>query len=621
MKMLVRLSPALAGLALLTADAADVRSVPAFLFGQNFEPTRAAMSGGLSAELVRNRKFPGMPGRDGVAREWSAFGTRAVYELQAGRGYVRHAARSAMLRRNEINAQKITSLAADGFAGIAQGGLPLQAGKKYRFCANVRGEFDEDAVDWRVRFVAADGLVVAEKSCVSQGRMWYRFELIFTAEADADVQLKLGVVGRGSGAVGTVSLMPLDNFCGFRRDVVEALKSIGTSVVRWPGGNFAGDYRWLDGTLPRDERAPIQSVMEIETQPYTSGYDMNDIGTDEILALCRELEAKPFFTVNLAWDSPKDSAEWVTYCKGAVKDWSLGSKFGYGHMEGPNTPKEYAQLARAHGEAMKAADRSISLVASGLYPYQANPWLAESGKPLMDLAPCISAHVYTNPQFDCSTPGRTARSVENAVAIVDKVFEHLQQMRMQMPERMAISLDEWNLWNAWYREDGGLQGVYAMKFLHRLMSDWQKLNLKRACFFQAVNEGALRVEARSVRLTAQGEALRLAKGHIGGLPVPCESPHAFGTETVPGEWFFTIYNPSSTDLCEVVLPVEAGAEVKEAEILTVGDPYPGTRYVRDSLDARRSADGKSYLIRIRPLSIGSIVFVEGGGELEEKGMN
>ena len=40
-------------------------------------------------------------------------------------------------------------------------------------------------------------------------------------------------------------------------------------MLRWPGGNFAGEYRWQDGLLDADERAPLEAYMENETQPYT----------------------------------------------------------------------------------------------------------------------------------------------------------------------------------------------------------------------------------------------------------------------------------------------------------------------------------------------------------------
>ena len=53
--------------------------VPAFIFGQNLEHTRAAVQGGLSAEIVRNRKFAGKPSVKGVALMWEAYGDQAEY--------------------------------------------------------------------------------------------------------------------------------------------------------------------------------------------------------------------------------------------------------------------------------------------------------------------------------------------------------------------------------------------------------------------------------------------------------------------------------------------------------------------------------------------------------------
>ena len=34
----------------------------------------------------------------------------------------------------------------------------------------------------------------------------------------------------------------------------EKMKEIGIKLLRWPGGNFAGEYNWKDGFLPRELR-------------------------------------------------------------------------------------------------------------------------------------------------------------------------------------------------------------------------------------------------------------------------------------------------------------------------------------------------------------------------------
>ena len=75
--------------------------------------------------------------------------------------------------------------------------------------------------------------------------------------------------------------------------------------------------------LHPDRRAPMEGYMENETQPFTHGYDMHEIDTDDFIALCREIGAEPFLTINAAWDSPEVCAAWVEYCNGPAE-----SKYG-----------------------------------------------------------------------------------------------------------------------------------------------------------------------------------------------------------------------------------------------------------------------------------------------------
>ena len=97
------------------------RPIPAFIFGQNLEHTRAAVQGGLSAEIVRNRKFAGKPSVKGVALMWDAYGDQAEY-YHAFSHLVRHAAKSRMFRQNERRCQVMGCLVDGGEAGIMQRG-------------------------------------------------------------------------------------------------------------------------------------------------------------------------------------------------------------------------------------------------------------------------------------------------------------------------------------------------------------------------------------------------------------------------------------------------------------------------------------------------------------------
>src|SRR5918994_6484872 len=41
---------------------------------------------------------------------------------------------------------------------------------------------------------------------------------------------------------------------GFRTDVLELVRELGPTAVRYPGGNFVSGYRWEDGVGPVEER-------------------------------------------------------------------------------------------------------------------------------------------------------------------------------------------------------------------------------------------------------------------------------------------------------------------------------------------------------------------------------
>jgi len=42
---------------------------------------------------------------------------------------------------------------------------------------------------------------------------------------------------------------PLSDANGFRKDVLEAVKGLNVSLIRYPGGNFVSNYHWIDGVV------------------------------------------------------------------------------------------------------------------------------------------------------------------------------------------------------------------------------------------------------------------------------------------------------------------------------------------------------------------------------------
>ena len=571
--------------AVLSGAAVAAEPIPAELFGQNLEHTRSAVQGGLSAQLVRNRKFAGKPDRRGVAMMWEAYGTHALYD-HSNMACTRHAAKSPMFRQNEIHSQVIGSLVEGGEAGIRQGNIGIRGGVKHTFKAVVSSYHPEDTP--MVLRVADGDRTLAERVFTVNTptrTAWTRVAFDFTLEKDTMATVSIGVKGRKYGVVGAVSVLPEDNFRGMRADVVENLREIGASIIRWPGGNFAGEYRWRDGyaIADPDERAPLQSYTEIETQPHNLGYDQNDIAMEDVLALCEKIGAKPFFTINAAWESPQDSADWVKACKGRVKLWSLGNEMGYGHMEGPKGPDGYAKMVRPHAEAMLKVDPTLAITSSGAYPWGGQSWIENAAKALSDLAPVVSYHRYDNPGiFDFSTPERTAALYAAMEKRTDEALEALLNFRKRLPKEIGISYDEWNIWYTWYHEEGIMEGLYAAKMLGNLMRNWEACGLTYVCYFQAVNEQAINVTPFESHLTSIGEAMRLAKGHVGGVPaeIPDLPADAFATDAADGTRYVTFHNFSTTASRSFRIPTGGRGKITAEETLAPNGFEIGCRYAR-----------------------------------------
>jgi hypothetical protein len=99
---------------------------------------------------------------------------------------------------------------------------------------------------------------------------------------------------------------PLSDANGYRKDVLEAVKKLNVSILRWPGGNFVSNYHWRDGIGPRDQR-PRRLEMAWGT------VESNRFGTHEFLEYADMLKTQPYICVNLGTGTWTDAQQWVEY--------------------------------------------------------------------------------------------------------------------------------------------------------------------------------------------------------------------------------------------------------------------------------------------------------------------
>jgi len=615
-------------------------------FGHNLEHTRSCLWRGLSAQLIANRKFAGMPQHNGVAAGWYPTGSRESWCLlemaggQKGTDGETYTAHYDPRNGGDCQRQRIECFKA-AQCGIGQHGIPLVKGQRYR------GRFALLADREVTVSIRAEGEPVNPgRFQVGPGR-WTEAEFKFAAlKTDDDARIEATFGGPGVLYVGMASLRPADHFLGMRRDVVELLKEMGVPLLRWPGGNFAGDYRWQDGLLPVHRRAPLRSAF-FETLPHTDGYDMHEIGTDEFIALCRELGAEPFLTLNLSFEGPEEAVAWVEYCNGGpdtkwgalraerghaepyhVKHWTLGNEMGYSHMRGPHTPGGYGELAAACARAMRKVDPSLVFTASTGW---SEAWYQGLLATEEDYYDHISHHTYnTLPRSFEGEKG--AEEFRHLASCPDIIFRtrargdgytgetrltvlDMRDLINESPRRdrnIGIAFDEWNVWYGWYREPGVAEGIYAALMLNYLCRESRRLGITMGCYFQPVNEGAILVEPDSARLTPIGQAHSLFKAHYGNQLLESAPPQDADVDVAASlnpetrALTLTMVNRSPEASQTVEIHLENAAPKKIEGVLLSSDSFrPGSVFRRSRLGIQRKGD--TFSVTLPPHSVARVI--------------
>ena len=597
--------------------------VSPFLFGNNLEHTRSSVCNGLSAQMLKNRKFVGKPSAmEGVAQGWYVIGekTYCAFSTPYTHHYSEHYHMKRML---ECNAQQVINFNVGEESGIGQHEIFISSSIIYEFAIVLKSK-ENMVLQISLSDRWGKTVYVSNSLNVKKNDQWERYTLeLSPLQDDPDGDLRITFSTEGCLDIGCVSLMNKNNFRGMRIDVIEAMKDIGIKLLRWPGGNFAGEYNWFDGLLPVDERAPLESYQHLETQPHTLGYDFHEINTDDFIALCREIGAEPFITINPAWNTPEENAAWVEYCNGNANTaygslraergnaepynvmlWSLGNEFGYGHMEGDNSANGYSHLARENGMRMLEVSPNLTLCSSGPYPNK--EWIDYSAKPLADIAKFVSLHYYAGgykngPSYASAEEIR--ESYKTCVSSVKIAQNKVRKMRELLgDETIKLSFDEWNVWHGWYRPSCLIDGIFTGMMMNMIIGEAQTRGIGFACQFEAVNESAIRVTPTSAFLTATGQALALMKVHAEGTLLYVDDC-SVATEK-EGTVSITVVNPSY-DMEKTVL-FECNKDIILSKLYEGKSLCPHNRFEISDLLVRKNVDYNE--IEIPPHSIAFIQY-------------
>ena len=521
-------------------------SISPLLFGHNFEITRKASWQGLAAEMLANRKFA-VVAKSGIPLHWTAI--ESFDRTATGLSETQRKEKAVTIDEDTAyagNPSVYVSVPERGQeCGIAQGhdNLTLERRRRYRIKIWVKVE-EPTTVIVRLRRQDGNPIHFEGKQRV-RGAGWQCVAMEFVA-SQAEPAARFEVVGlpRGQFHIGAASLQPADAIRGMRKDVIQRLKEMQVKLLRYPGGCFAEYYNWRDGLLPVDARPPIGPAPEKFLLPYTDGFDTHEIGVDEYMALCRELNCEPAITVRITEGSPAEAASWVEYCNGgndtkwgrvrrerghaepySVKYWFLGNEISYwwGRNGGPSKTERYVDLCVEFAKAMKRVDPSIRLIGSGVagvrragHRFQTPTWdekvLAKAGSVL----DAYSYHEYIYPE---KAIDRTAAAPLNtSLHMLESLREMIDRISPSAP-RKTIFYDEWNVWGAWDRTPGVQEALFTANTLHMLCREANRLGIEASCYFQPVNEGAVDVLPHAAWLTPVGTVFSVFASHAGGFPL------------------------------------------------------------------------------------------------------
>ncbi|MET2010789.1 alpha-N-arabinofuranosidase [Microbacterium chocolatum] len=248
---------------------------------------------------------------------------------------------------------------------------------------------------------------------------------------------------------------------GFRQDVIELVRELGVSTIRYPGGNFVSGYRWEDGIGPVDERPRRLDLAWHATET-------NRIGLHEFQQWLDAVGSDLMLAVNLGTRGTAEALDLLEYANTivptawteqraanghpepfAVKMWCLGNEMDGPWQLGHRNAEDYGKLASRTAKAMRQLDPSIELVAcgsSGRTMPTFGSWEREVLQHTFDDVDFISCHAYYQERDgDAQEFLTSGEDMARFIASVVATADHVAADRGS-DKRIMISFDEWNVW-------------------------------------------------------------------------------------------------------------------------------------------------------------------------------
>ena len=248
---------------------------------------------------------------------------------------------------------------------------------------------------------------------------------------------------------------------GFREDVLELVRELGVSAIRYPGGNFVSGYRWEDGVGPREERPRRLDLAWHSTET-------NEIGLDEFARWTDKAGSELMYAVNLGTRGVQEALDVLEYANvrsgTRLSDWRIanGRTEPYGlrmwclgnEMDGPwqlghSTADDYGRVAATTARAMRQVDPTLELVVCGsssAHMPTFGEWERTVLQHTYDEVDYISCHAYYEEKNgDLDSFLASSVDMDGFIESVVATADHVKAVRGS-DKTINISFDEWNVW-------------------------------------------------------------------------------------------------------------------------------------------------------------------------------
>ncbi|WP_295122257.1 alpha-N-arabinofuranosidase [uncultured Leifsonia sp.] len=273
---------------------------------------------------------------------------------------------------------------------------------------------------------------------------------------------------------------------GFRTDVIELVRELGVSAIRYPGGNFVSGFRWEDSVGPKEERPRRLDLAWHSTET-------NEVGLHEFQAWLDRVGSELMLAVNLGTRGVQEALELLEYANHGggtelsdrriangrtepfdVRIWCLGNEMDGPWQLGHSSAEEYGSLAAKTAGAMKAYDPDLELVVCGSSSSSMptfGEWERTTLAATYELVDYISCHAYYENTGDLGSFLASGVDMDFFIRSVTATADHVKAVKGS-DKTMNISFDEWNIWyNTRFENVDKITGTDNWPVAPRLLED------------------------------------------------------------------------------------------------------------------------------------------------------